>query len=91
MISTSTIGGVRRFSNDGVIQELVAIDGADWHQEGGPTCPTPFPPRRRLESWWQWIEGVDPATAFLASQPGGELPPGPGGAGDGPAAEAPSL
>ena len=53
--------GVRRFSNDGVIQELVAIDGADWHQEGGPT---PFPPRRRLESWWKWIEGVDPATAF---------------------------
>ena len=53
--------GIRRFSSDGVIQELVAIDGADWHQEGGPT---PFPPRRRLESWWKWIEGVDPATAF---------------------------
>ena len=25
--------GIRRFSSDGVIQELVAIDGADWHQE----------------------------------------------------------
>ena len=53
--------GIRKFSSDGVIQELVAIDGADWHQEGGPT---PFPPRRRLESWWKCIEGVDPATAF---------------------------
>ena len=27
-----------RISTDGVIQELVAIDGADWHQEGGPTA-----------------------------------------------------
>ena len=26
-----------------MIQELVAIDGADWHQEGGPT-PFPSPP-----------------------------------------------
>ena len=53
--------GIRRFSSDGVIQELVAIDGADWHQEGGPTLSSP---RRRLESWWKWIEGVDPATVF---------------------------
>ena len=53
--------GVRRYSADGAMQELVVIDGADWQQEGGPT---PFPPRRRLESWWTWIEGVDPATAL---------------------------
>ena len=36
----------------------MAVDGADWHQEGGPT---PYLPRRRLESWWKWIEGVDHA------------------------------
>ena len=35
--------GIRKFSSDGVIQELVAIDGADWHQEGG-TNPVSSPP-----------------------------------------------
>ena len=44
---------VRTFSNDGVIQELVTI--ANWNQEEEPT---PFLPRRRLESQWKWIEGI---------------------------------
>ena len=52
--------GVRRYSPNSSIDELVVIDGADWKEEKGPA---PFPPRRRLESWWKWIEGVDPITA----------------------------
>ena len=52
--------GRRQFSSNSSLAEMVVIDGADWAEENGPCS---FPPRRRLESWWKWIEGVDPTTA----------------------------
>ncbi|CAE7261408.1 unnamed protein product [Symbiodinium sp. CCMP2592] len=53
--------GVRSLSPNSCIEELVALDGADWQQEPKPVA---FPPRRRLESWWNWIEKVDPETTY---------------------------
>ena len=79
--------GIRRFSSDGVIQELVAIDGADWHQEGGPTLSSPPPSGVMVEM----DRRGGPSHGVLASQPGREIPPGPCAAGDGPVAEAPSA
>ena len=52
--------GIRKSSPSSCVEDLVLIDGAGFEAQ---QSPQPFPPRRKIESWWNWVTQSDPEAA----------------------------
>ncbi|CAE7227892.1 unnamed protein product [Symbiodinium sp. CCMP2456] len=57
--------GIRKTSEDSYLEEFVLVDGGEFELQPEPPI---FPPKRKIESWWTWVNRTDPQTAGWLKQ-----------------------